>query len=943
MMKINDLMLYFTKLSFCLSLLVLIACSSNNTQRLTLSDIDNKSTQINLSDKAHKTKKKSTEEVRAAYYQYLNNADTSDSSRQLAITRLAQMELELTDKLIADSSANDLEEDALYNETLRRTITLLETSLNDFPNAKGNDGLLYQLARTYDQVGEYDKALSTLEQLASKHKNSTYYAEAQFRIGETAFVHGDYLTAEDAYTEAIISPNSENFYEKAFFKRGWTRYKQELYIESVDDYIESLNLNKFGEFDSLNENDKSLFNEHFRAIGLSFSHLDGPESLQDYFNQYSNFRYLYHTYATISDIYLKQQRYSDAADILNQFVKFYPTKNEIPKAKLKVIKVWKQSGFASNVHEAINEFYTLYHPKSEYWKKSPKNKYQKESTEALKQYIAEEANYFHSRYQDNKLTKEKSKNLKNAGIWYNRYLSQFPEFGRKEGIYHQYGELLYSAKRYQEALHYFEIAAYDNDIILDKRSAYMTISLSDTLYKQNTNTAQQLVLLEQIIRYSHRYVALYPNDKQSPQIIVHAAQLAFNNQKFEQALQLTQAVPSGATKDIQYQIDLVQARTYFEIEKFSDAENSYFNMLNKNPERKYQTQIEDSLALSIYRQAEKAKASNKIAEAMHHFTRIQKIVPQSKIAGSALYDGIALAMADKQWLQVIALGQRFESLYSNHKLSNDVTKNLSIAYLNSNQGDKAAQKFELISSFEKDENVKMAALWQAAKLYEKKGDTEGAIRSYRNFAHQYPQAYAQNMEAMLKLSDLYARQKMPQKRYFWLTKMSTAGRKANASKTTERTIFIAANATIELATIQHANFSKQKLVAPLKNNLRKKKSFMQETIKLYGYASSYGLADITTQATYAIGSIYQDFSIALLESERPKGLSDDELEQYDILLEDQAFPFEDKAIEFYETNMARSKTGLYNEWLSKSRASLVELFPARYSRQPKISGYTADD
>ena len=83
--------------------------------------------------------------------------------------------------------------------------------------------------------------------------------------------------------------------------------------------------------------------------------------------------------------------------------------------------------------------------------------------------------------------------------------------------------------------------------------------------------------------------------------------------------------------------------------------------------------------------------------------------------------------------------------------------------------------------------------------------------------------------------------------------------------------------------------------------------------------------------------------MALLESERPQNLSDDELDQYEILLEDQAFPFEDKAIEFYETNIARSKAGLFNEWLSKSRKELEGLFPVRYSRKPKLEGYLAND
>ena len=48
----------------------------------------------------------------------------------------------------------------------------------------------------------------------------------------------------------------------------------------------------------------------------------------------------------------------------------------------------------------------------------------------------------------------------------------------------------------------------------------------------------------------------------------------------------------------------------------------------------------------------------------------------------------------------------------------------------------------------------------------------------------------------------------------------------------------------------------------------------------------------------------------LFASQKQKGLNVDELDQYIILLEDKAFPFEDKAIEFYEANMSHIKDGV---------------------------------
>ena len=69
-----------------------------------------------------------------------------------------------------------------------------------------------------------------------------------------------------------------------------------------------------------------------------------------------------------------------------------------------------------------------------------------------------------------------------------------------------------------------------------------------------------------------------------------------------------------------------------------------------------------------------------------------------------------------------------------------------------------------------------------------------------------------------------------------------------------------------------------------------------------------------------------------MDSERPKKLKPDELEQYNSLLEDQSFPFEEQAIQIHEINTARAHDGIYDEWVKKSFAALAELKPGRYGK-----------
>jgi Flp pilus assembly protein TadD len=81
-----------------------------------------------------------------------------------------------------------------------------------------------------------------------------------------------------------------------------------------------------------------------------------------------------------------------------------------------------------------------------------------------------------------------------------------------------------------------------------------------------------------------------------------------------------------------------------------------------------------------------------------------------------------------------------------------------------------------------------------------------------------------------------------------------------------------------------------------------------------------------------MADLYRHLGRALLESDRPKGLDAEELEQYDVLLEEQAFPFEEKAIGIHERNARLAAQGVYDEWVQKSYAELAQLKPGRYAR-----------
>jgi cellulose synthase operon protein C len=159
---------------------------------------------------------------------------------------------------------------------------------------------------------------------------------------------------------------------------------------------------------------------------------------------------------------------------------------------------------------------------------------------------------------------------------------------------------------------------------------------------------------------------------------------------------------------------------------------------------------------------------------------------------------------------------------------------------------------------------------------------------------------------------------------------------AAGSARSERSRLLAAQASLELARPLDAEARAVALVAPLDRSLGRKKMAMEASLAAYSKAAGYGIAEVTTAASYSMADLYRDLGRSLLASQRPGGLSAEELEQYDLLLEEQAYPFEEKAIGIHEVNAHRAAEGIYDQWVRRSYAALAEMKPGRYDRKELI-------
>ena len=78
---------------------------------------------------------------------------------------------------------------------------------------------------------------------------------------------------------------------------------------------------------------------------------------------------------------------------------------------------------------------------------------------------------------------------------------------------------------------------------------------------------------------------------------------------------------------------------------------------------------------------------------------------------------------------------------------------------------------------------------------------------------------------------------------------------------------------------------------------------------------------------------------AMMDSERPQGMTDLELEEYEFVLEEKVFPVEDQTIAAYENGIQLTKDDIWDDWIAESYIALKKILPARYDKPEIVDDY----
>ena len=843
--------------------------------------------------------------------------ERAEAERRLADLEMARAD----DAAAANGSAPDF----------AAAITRYTAFLQAHPQDPGIDSVLYQLARAQDLSGQPAAALAALDRLVTDHPATTHRDEAEFRRGELLFSANRLADAERAFAVVLQTQPESLFHERALYMQGWSRFKLGRLDDALASFFPLLD-RRLADVDPSHALDapagqtraeRELIEDSFRVVSLSLQNLEGAASIPPRIDSPVREAYEPQVYQALAEMFLKQDRIKDAADTLAAFAARRPLHAQAPVMLSRVIGIHEDAGFSALALQSKQDFVTRYGANSALRPANPAGWAQAQPL--VKTHLAELARHHHALAQKSKSAAD----MQAAIRWYRESLDSFPDDADAPESRFLLAELLFENQRWAEAATEYAQVAYSGELNLRSAEAGYAVLLAHA--KQAASYPDNKRWQRDGVEHALRFADRFPADPRVPAVLTDATDKSFSLGDSDQAVVLArrllalQPAPDTAQQRVAW---TVIAHSAFDAGRYADAEAAYRELLQRVPG---QTEATERLAAAIYKQGEAARDAGQPQQALAHFDRVAALAPASSARATAEIDAAATRVALGDWAGAAAALEDFRRRFPTHALAADVPARLAAAYLELQQWGQAAVELARVADTLTDADAARDARWQVADLQRRAGNRTAEQAALARYLERHTSPLTPAIDARQRLATLARDQGDNKAADAWTRALVDAERQGGEQRT-GHTRTLAARGLLSLSEPQFAAYRALALKTPLKRSLARKQAALEQSLATLQQVADYGVPEAVTAATFHNAELYRQFGQALMQSERPKKLKAAEREQYDVLLEEQAFPFEEKAIALHEANAKRAAEGLNDAWTLRSLQALAKLVPARWAK-----------
>ncbi|MBD3657942.1 MULTISPECIES: tetratricopeptide repeat protein [Marinobacter] len=839
-------------------------------------------------------------------------------------------------------------------------ITAYHDLLEKYPASAENAEAMYQLSKAYDLDGRDQEAKAILERFIEDHPESGRLAEVYFRKGDIHFRHEEYEEAEQAYRSVVRIGKESTFLNNSWYLLGWSQYKLADYDNSLMSFSQVLDrlVPEDGKVEKLDNVNRSLVDDTMRIMSVGLAYAGGASKIDSMFaNRPESAKYTWILYSSLGKHYLEKERYEDSASSFRAFVVQNPDSDRAPEMHAEMIRAYVDGEFSQQVLPEKESYVRNYGVASEFWRTKPAD-IKAKVIPNLKVYIDELARHYHATGQRLKrelaegtvkaaaqvamASEQRTSFLKAAGF-YGEFEQTFPDDPKVPEMVYMRAEAAFDGGDYPAAIAGYERSAYEfRHPKYGPDAGYAAIiayqkEVERMIAAGGDGSAELVAWRSKGVDSQLRFVQEYRDDERSGAVLAKTSEELFALGRYEKALEVATGIVSRDGKvdpELNRTAWGVIAHSQYELGDFAAAEEGYRNQLRYVAAgSKEHKDVTERMAVTIYKQGEQALAAKDLKGAVDQFLRIKAVAPATDVRVIAQFDAATHLMTLEDWDRALTEMNELRRLFPNHKLAADLSQKIAWAYEQDEQWLRAAREYEDIYRSHGKAEVRRDALFLSAELYEKAGEDQQALEYFKKWAFDYEEPYDTRMEARYHVAYLYKQMDDLNRHLYWLRRVIDGHNKAPSNWQSDRSAWLAAWANNEYGDYWRIEFDRVKLRHPLNASIPRKNEKLKNALDRYQQAAEYQVLDQTTRASFNIADLYGQFARELMDAPRPAGLSSLEAMQYELILEEQAIPFEELAIEVHQANIERSWSGMFNSWIGKSFAAMAKLNPARFDKQ----------
>ena len=789
-------------------------------------------------------------------------------------------------------------------------------ALQKFTEAEeGAAEIAYQLARMQEMKGAADSVLVSLSNLIALGNDDPASLEARFRRAEIFFSRGDFAAAAADY--GLVAGVAGQYQLHARYMLTWVQFKQ----GDLDSAL-ATSISAFQQISDQGEiTQNELKQDLLRVTVIALDYLEGPTSLATLMAAENKPAWQSELYRALGDWYLSKSRFADSAETWETFLKENPLHQDAPKIAQQVIATQREAGFVELIPALQVSFIQRYGKQSEFFELHGEPVFQSYQDE-LKVMLDRYTQQVHATAQQTRRVTDYRAAADVYGVW----LANFEQHAEAQEKRLLYAEALQAADDLPAALDQYEAVVAEDAVTDFAREAAYAVVLTR---KQLANDT------EAEIAANIRFATLYPDDPRAPVCQLKAADLLFTAAQYARALPVAQRAIefSLSPADIETATKIV-GHSAFQIDEFALAAKQYRSLLARHED----SDVRQRLLAAVFKQGEQAELAGDLDQAIEFYASLSSIDARAELSRDAQYDIATIYEQlgeDKAAIQQL---EKFRQQFTDH--GEAIAQRLVQLYERS--GNLEAAATELLASAPAGNKARLAR-YRAAELFLEAGNLELAIEHFRHYAHNYPEPADLRLEAMHHMDLLYQQTGENQKRKFWLRQKRDAYRSLAKLEQTDRVKFLAAEANYILAEDQYEAFKAARLDQPLARSLKNKQKLLAECLKRYEETAAIGVLAFVTRSNFQMANLYQILATDLMASEPPGNLNALEQDQYVLLLEEQAYPFEEQAIMLHQRNLQLGWQASWDEAVNHSLLALQRLSPGRYMRRETEVDYVNSD